>query len=120
MKFHCKYRKKFRLHTRYLLDAITRTGVEAVTKSKCFFFGSEADICAAKSDVRFTPNSDINCVFWACPLWAAARSGHSYRPPTGSKLRRRNAKRYCTFGPFGGSAQGYGNMTKSTADSVRV
>jgi hypothetical protein len=26
-------------------------------------FGSKADICAAKSDVRFTPNSDIDCVF---------------------------------------------------------
>src|SRR5262245_2138001 len=26
-------------------------------------FKSKADICAAKSDVRFTPNSDIDCVF---------------------------------------------------------
>ena len=27
-------------------------------------FGSKADMCAAKSHVRFTPNSDIDCV-WA-------------------------------------------------------
>src|SRR5262249_25486674 len=26
-------------------------------------FGSEADMCSAKHDVRFTPNSDIDCVF---------------------------------------------------------
>jgi hypothetical protein len=26
-------------------------------------FGSKADICAAKSDVRFTPNSDCESVF---------------------------------------------------------
>src|SRR5262245_15387408 len=26
-------------------------------------FGSKADICAATSHVRFTPNSDIDCVF---------------------------------------------------------
>jgi hypothetical protein len=26
-------------------------------------FGSEADMCAAKSDVRFTPNSDRECRF---------------------------------------------------------
>jgi len=32
-------------------------------------FGSKADMCVAKSHVRFTPNSDINCVFRR-PLWA--------------------------------------------------
>src|SRR5262249_43800502 len=26
-------------------------------------FGSKADICSAKGHVRFTPNSDIDCVF---------------------------------------------------------
>src|SRR5262245_4587073 len=26
-------------------------------------FGSKADICSAKGDVRFTPSSDIDCVF---------------------------------------------------------
>src|SRR5262245_15044545 len=36
-------------------------------------FGSKADMCSAKRHVRFTPNSDIDCVFR--PLWA--RSRHS-------------------------------------------
>jgi len=27
-------------------------------------FGSKADMCGAKRHVRFTPNSDIDCVFW--------------------------------------------------------
>jgi hypothetical protein len=26
-------------------------------------FGSKADICSAPTHVRFTPNSDIDCVF---------------------------------------------------------
>jgi len=42
-------------------------------------FGSQADICAAKSDVRFAPNSDcesghVQCNA-SCLLWA--KSGHS-------------------------------------------
>src|SRR5262249_60889006 len=32
-----------------------------------FRFGSKADICAATSHVRFTPNSDIDCVFRHVP-----------------------------------------------------
>jgi hypothetical protein len=35
-------------------------------------FGSKADICAAKRHVRFTPNSDIDCV----SMSAWAKSGH--------------------------------------------
>ena len=37
-------------------------------------FGSEADICAAKSDVRFTPKSGHVQCNGQCPLWAI--SGH--------------------------------------------
>src|SRR5262245_15682557 len=37
-------------------------------------FGSKADICAAKSHVRFTPKNDIKCDTWKCPLRAI--SGH--------------------------------------------
>jgi hypothetical protein len=33
-------------------------------------FGSKADICAATSHVRFTPNSDIDCVFQHCAIVA--------------------------------------------------
>ena len=33
-----------------------------VTQSHYVRFGSRADICAAKSPVRFTPESDIECV----------------------------------------------------------
>src|SRR5215475_11596674 len=33
-------------------------------------FGSKADICAATSHVRFTPNSDIKCGKVECPLRA--------------------------------------------------
>src|SRR5215471_18478495 len=33
-------------------------------------FGSKADTCVAKSDVRFTPESDIKRDIWECPLWA--------------------------------------------------
>jgi hypothetical protein len=36
-------------------------------------FGSKADICGAKSHVRFTPESDIKCDRWGCPL--RAKSG---------------------------------------------
>jgi hypothetical protein len=28
-----------------------------------FRFGSKADICTAPAHVRFTPNSDIDCIF---------------------------------------------------------
>src|SRR5262245_65755369 len=47
------------------------------------FIRSQADICNAKGHVRFTPESDINCVF-ACLLWA--KSGHTSvtcPPPVG-------------------------------------
>jgi hypothetical protein len=37
-------------------------------------FGSKADMCVAKRDVRFTPESDIKCDIKECPLWA--NSGH--------------------------------------------
>src|SRR5215467_8388538 len=37
-------------------------------------YGSNADMCSAQGHVRFTPNSDIDCIFLACPLWA--KSGH--------------------------------------------
>jgi len=43
------------------------------TKCRDVRFGSKADICAATSHVRFTPNSDIDCVF----LWGRPRSGPS-------------------------------------------
>src|SRR5262249_13683187 len=33
-------------------------------------FGSKADMCAAKRNVRFTPESDIKCDITECPLWA--------------------------------------------------
>jgi hypothetical protein len=40
-----------------------------------FRFGSLADICAAKSDVRFTPGSGhVRCNL-ACPLWARSGRG---------------------------------------------
>src|SRR5262245_44174322 len=42
-------------------------------------FGSKADMCSAKRHVRFTPNSDIDCVFSGCLLWA--NSGHSTFTP---------------------------------------
>jgi hypothetical protein len=38
-------------------------------------FGSKADISQRKRHVRFTPESDIGCVFLGCPL--SANSGHS-------------------------------------------
>ena len=38
-------------------------------------FGSKADICAATSHVRFTPESDIKRDIGECPLWAI--SGHA-------------------------------------------
>src|SRR5262249_59555830 len=46
---------------------------------------SKADICSAKGHVRFTPNSDIDCVFRRfrfspCPL--SAKSRHSMRRPS--------------------------------------
>jgi len=31
-------------------------------------FGSKADMCGAKRHVRFTPNSDIDCVFGVSTL----------------------------------------------------
>ena len=31
-------------------------------------FGSLADMCVAKTYVRFTPESDIKCDIWKCPL----------------------------------------------------
>src|SRR5262249_20473404 len=37
-------------------------------------FGSKADICSAKGHVRFTPESDIGCVPFGCPL--RVKSGH--------------------------------------------
>src|SRR5262249_23616355 len=37
-------------------------------------FGSKADMCAAKLDVRFTPESDIKCDIVEGPLWP--QSGH--------------------------------------------
>jgi len=40
-------------------------------------FGSNGDICAAKSHVRFTPESGHVRCGSACPLWA--NSGHSNR-----------------------------------------
>ena len=33
-------------------------------------FGSKADICSAKSYVRFAPKSGHCVVFEECPLWA--------------------------------------------------
>ena len=35
----------------------------AMAKLKDVRFGSKADMCGAKRHVRFTPNSDIRCVF---------------------------------------------------------
>jgi hypothetical protein len=40
-------------------------------------FGSKADMCNAQAHVRFTPESDIKCDIWGCPLWA--KSGHAKR-----------------------------------------
>jgi hypothetical protein len=39
-------------------------------------FGSKADICSAKGHVRFTPESDIKCDIWICPL--RAKIGHCW------------------------------------------
>jgi hypothetical protein len=40
-------------------------------------FGSKADIGSAKQHVRFTPESDIKCDVWECPL--RANGGHRKR-----------------------------------------
>src|SRR5262245_32270154 len=40
-------------------------------------FGSEADMCSARADVRFTPNSDIKCDTVECPLWPEANTASS-------------------------------------------
>src|SRR5262245_62405670 len=47
-----------------------RSGVTAANVR----FGSKADICSAKRHVRFTPESDIKCDIWECPL--RTNSGH--------------------------------------------
>jgi hypothetical protein len=39
------------------------SAVGGVYRSDDVRFGSLADICTAKGHVRFTPNSDIDCVF---------------------------------------------------------
>ena len=39
-------------------------------------FGSKADVCGAKRHVRFTPNSDIDCVFQHVCFWPKATSRH--------------------------------------------
>ena len=41
-------------------------------------FGSKADMCSAKGHVRFTPESDIKCDIWGCPLWV--KNGMSALP----------------------------------------
>src|SRR5262245_41671865 len=54
----------------------TRTNQPTIPEWPCrdVSFGSEADICAAKRHVRFTPNSDIDCVFRRVCFWA--NNGH--------------------------------------------
>src|SRR5215471_21553200 len=40
-------------------------------------FGSKADMCSAKRHVCFTPESDIKCDIWECPLWTAVQQAAS-------------------------------------------
>jgi hypothetical protein len=49
-------------------------------------FGSKADMCVAKRDVRFTPESDIKCDIKECPLWA--KSGHIAAIPSTRSVDR--------------------------------
>src|SRR5262249_43414493 len=51
-------------------------------------FGSKADMCSAHAHVRFTPESDIKCDIWECPLWA--KSGHSRHHSISSSARERS------------------------------
>src|SRR5262245_37495932 len=45
-----------------LLDATTLWHFDAAERAPST--ASKADICGALGHVRFTPNSDIDCVFW--------------------------------------------------------
>src|SRR5262245_4832296 len=44
-----------------MLNSRPNPAFRATWQDVCF--GSKADMCSAKQHVRFSPNSDINCVF---------------------------------------------------------
>jgi hypothetical protein len=52
-------------------------------KERCLRFGPLADVCAAKSDFRFTPQSGHARCIRSCPLWA--NSGHREQHPRQQK-----------------------------------
>src|SRR5262249_22188247 len=59
------------------LDCLSGSGENSLaSRSMDVRFGSKADMCSARANVRFTPESDIKCDIMESPLWANSRLMH--------------------------------------------